>query len=160
MKATLTLVAWCSGIGRGRRQRGRSRVLAWGGAEPPARQGQRRATPPWVEACSGSGRARKAGQEEAREADSGPSLDGVSFVRRLRLDFLSLLYFAIFFRSPIALVRAAAEAEATEGTAFRRSRSDLAGPAGEEGRGDSDLGLDPDDAEALAWRDRNRAEAE
>ena len=44
--------------------------------------------------------------------------------------------------------------------AFRRSRSDLAGLAGEEGRGDSDLGLDPDDAEALAWRDRNRSEAE
>ena len=29
-----------------------------------------------------------------------------------------------------------------------------------EGRADSDLGLDPNDAEALAWRDRNRAEAE
>ena len=54
----------------------------------------------------------------------------------------------------------AAEAAATEGAAFCRSRSDLAGLAGEEGRGDSDLGLDPNDAEALSWRDRNRAEAE
>ena len=58
------------------------------------------------------------------------------------------------------MVRAAAEVAAAEGAAFRRSRSDLAGLAGEEGRGDSDLGLDPDDADALAWRDRNRAEAE
>ena len=54
----------------------------------------------------------------------------------------------------------AAEAAATEGAVFRRSRSDLAGIAEEEGWGDSDLGLDPNDAEALAWRDRNRAEAE
>ena len=30
----------------------------------------------------------------------------------------------------------------------------------EEGRADPDLGLDPSDAEGLAWRDRNRAEAE
>ena len=58
------------------------------------------------------------------------------------------------------LARAAAEAAAAEGAAFRRSWSDLAGMAGEEGRGDSDLGLDPDDAEALAWQDRNRAKAE
>ena len=61
---------------------------------------------------------------------------------------------------PIALARAAAEATAAEGAAFRRNRSDLAGMAGEEGRGDSDLDLDPDDTEALAWWDRNRAEAE
>ena len=74
------------------------------------------------------------------------------------LVFACLFFF--FFRSPIALARAAAEAAAAEGTVFRRSRSDLAGLAGEEGRGDLDLGLDPDDAEALAWRDRNRAEAE
>nr|XP_020156940.1 uncharacterized protein LOC109742265 [Aegilops tauschii subsp. strangulata] len=62
--------------------------------------------------------------------------------------------------SPIALARAAAEAATAEGAAFRRSRSDLADQAEEEGRADSDLGLDPNDAEALAWRDRNRAEAE
>nr|XP_040252140.1 uncharacterized protein LOC109777838 [Aegilops tauschii subsp. strangulata] len=55
---------------------------------------------------------------------------------------------------------AAAEAATAEGTAFRRSRSDLADQAEVEGRADSDLGLDPNDAEALAWRDRNRAEAE
>ena len=54
----------------------------------------------------------------------------------------------------------AAEAAAAEGAAFRRSRSDLADQAEVEGRADSDLGLDPNDAEALAWRDRNRAEAE
>ena len=83
----------------------------------------------------------------------------------MRLDSLSqscflLAYPFFFFRSPIALVRAAAEAAAAEGASFRRSRCDLAGLAGEEGRGDSDFGLDPDDAEALAWRDRNRAEAE
>ena len=61
---------------------------------------------------------------------------------------------------PIALARAAAEAAAAEGTAFRRSWSDLADQAKGDGRADSDLGLDPSDAEALAWRDRNRAEAE
>ena len=56
--------------------------------------------------------------------------------------------------------RAAAKAADAEGAAFRRSRSDLADQAEVEGRADSDLGLDPNDAEALAWRDRNRAEAE
>ena len=39
---------------------------------------------------------------------------------------------------------------AAEGAAFRGNRSDLAGLTGEEGRGDSDLGLNPNDAEALA----------
>ena len=58
------------------------------------------------------------------------------------------------------LARAAAEAAAAEGAAFRRSRSDLAEQGEAEGRADSELGLDPSDAEALAWRDRNRAEAE
>ena len=58
------------------------------------------------------------------------------------------------------MARAAAEAAAAEGAEFRRSRSDLADQAEVEGRADSDLGLDPNDAEALAWRDRNRAEAE
>nr|XP_040244044.1 uncharacterized abhydrolase domain-containing protein DDB_G0269086-like [Aegilops tauschii subsp. strangulata] len=62
--------------------------------------------------------------------------------------------------SPIALARAAAEAATAEGAVFRRCRSDLADQAEAEGRADSDLGLDPNDAEALAWRDRNRAEAE
>nr|XP_045084577.1 chloride intracellular channel protein 6-like [Aegilops tauschii subsp. strangulata] len=61
---------------------------------------------------------------------------------------------------PIALARAAASAAAAKGTAFRRRRSDLADQAEVEGRADSDLGLDPNDAEGLAWRDRNRAEAE
>ena len=73
---------------------------------------------------------------------------------------LSLAHSSFFFRSPITLARAAAEAAAAEGAAFRWSQSDLAGLAGEEGWGDSDLGLDPDDTEALAWWDRNRAEAE
>nr|XP_020146631.1 uncharacterized protein LOC109731864 [Aegilops tauschii subsp. strangulata] len=62
--------------------------------------------------------------------------------------------------SPIALARAVAEAATAEGAVFCRSRSDLADQAEVEGRADSDLGLDPNDAEALAWRDRNRAEAE
>ena len=53
-----------------------------------------------------------------------------------------------------------AEPETAEGAVFRRSRSDLADQAEAEGRAESDLGLDPNDAEALAWRDRNRAEAE
>ena len=52
------------------------------------------------------------------------------------------------------------EAAAAEGAAFHRSRSDLAEQGEVEGRGDLDLGLDPNDAEALAWRDRNMAEAE
>ena len=69
-------------------------------------------------------------------------------------------YSAFFFRSPIALARAAAEAAAAEGATFRRSRSDLAEQGEVEGRADSDLGLDPNDAEALAWRDRNKAKAE
>ena len=51
---------------------------------------------------------------------------------------------------PPPLARAAADAAAAEGAAFRRSRFDLAGLAEEVGRGDSDLGLDPDDVEALA----------
>ena len=58
----------------------RSRVLAWCDVEPPAWQGQRRATTPRIEARSGPARARKAGHEEARKADSGPGLDGVSLV--------------------------------------------------------------------------------
>ena len=48
------------------------------------------------------------------------------------------------------LARAATEAAAAEGAAFRRSRSDLADQAEAEGRADSDLGLDPNNAEALA----------
>nr|XP_020196197.1 uncharacterized abhydrolase domain-containing protein DDB_G0269086-like [Aegilops tauschii subsp. strangulata] len=62
--------------------------------------------------------------------------------------------------SPIALARAAAKAATAEGAAFHGSRSDLADQAEAEGWADSDLGMDPNDAEALAWRDRNRAEAE
>ena len=58
------------------------------------------------------------------------------------------------------MARAAADAAAAEGAAFQRSRSDLADKGEVEGLADSDLGLDPNDAEALAWRDRNRAEAE
>ena len=58
------------------------------------------------------------------------------------------------------LARAAADAAAAEGTAFRRSRSDLVDHGEVEGWPDSDLGLDPNDAEGLAWRDRNRAGAE
>ena len=117
------------------------------------------------EAHGGPSRAWEAGQEEAREANPGPCLVGVSLTSCLRLDFLgqpclSLAHSSFFFRSPIALARAAAEAVAAEGAAFRRSWSDLAGLAGEEGQGDSDLVLDPDDALALAWRDRNRVEAE
>ena len=54
----------------------------------------------------------------------------------------------------------AAEAATAEGAAFRRSWYDLADQTKVEGRANSDLGLDPNDAEALAWRDRNRAEAE
>ena len=120
---------------------------------------------PGPEAHGRPGRAWEAGQEEAREADPGPGLDGVSLISCLRLDFLSqsCLLFAcssFFFRSLIALARAAAEAAAVEGAVFHRSRYNLAGLAEEEGRGDSDLGLDPNDAEALAWGDRNRAEAE
>ena len=69
-------------------------------------------------------------------------------------------YSTFFFRSPVALARAMAEATTAEGAAFRRSRSNLAGLAREDGHGESDLGLDPNDAEDLAWRDRNRAEAE
>ena len=99
--------------------------------------------------------ALRSGRDRAREADLGPGLDGVFFISCLRLDFLcrSCLFFAysaFFFRSPIALARAAVEAAATEGTTFRRSRSDLAHQAEVEGRADSDLGLDPNDAEALA----------
>ena len=47
-----------------------------------------------------------------------------------------------------------AEAAATEGAALCRSRSDLAEQAEVEGRADSDLSLDPNDAEALAWSAR------
>ena len=52
------------------------------------------------------------------------------------------------------------EGETAEGTAFRRSRSDLVDQGEVEGWADSDLGLDPNDAEGLAWGDRNKAEAE
>ena len=52
------------------------------------------------------------------------------------------------------------EAAAAEGAEFRRSRFDLADQAEVEEQADSGLGLDPNDAEAMAWRDRNRAEAE
>ena len=58
------------------------------------------------------------------------------------------------------MARAAADAAAAEGTAFRRIWSDLVDQVEEEGRADSNLGLDPNDAEGLAWRDRNRVEAE
>ena len=52
------------------------------------------------------------------------------------------------------------EATTAEGAASRRSRSDLAEQGEAEGWADLDLILDTNDTEALAWRDRNRAEAE
>ena len=58
------------------------------------------------------------------------------------------------------MARATAEVAAVEGAVFCRRRSDLANQAEVVGRADSDLGLDPNDDEALAWRDRNRAKAE
>lgn len=58
------------------------------------------------------------------------------------------------------LVRAAANAAAAEEAVFRRSRSDPVDQVEEEERVDPDLVLDPTDAEGLAWRDKNRAEAE
>ena len=136
------------------RRRGWSRIISGGGGgdnTAPAREGQRPAAGPNREARGRPGRAWEAGQEEAREADPGPGLDGVSLISYLRLDFLSqsrllFAYTAFFFRSPITLARAAAEAAAAKGAAFRRSRSDHASLAKEGGRGDSDLGLDPDDA--------------
>lgn len=47
-------------------------------------------------------------------------------------------------------MRAVADAAAAEGTAFCRSQSDLTDQAEVEGRADSDLGLNPNDAEGLA----------
>ena len=74
---------------------------------------------------------------------------------------MSCIYFILCFRSPISLAVAAADVAAAEGAAFRRSRSGtIDRDEEEEGRADPDLGLDPSDAEGLAWRDRNRAEAE
>ena len=58
------------------------------------------------------------------------------------------------------MARAAADATTAEGTTFRRSWSDLVDQVEEEGRANQDLGLDPTDVEGLAWRERNRAEAE
>ena len=56
--------------------------------------------------------------------------------------------------------RAATEVASAEGVEFCRSWSNLADQAEVEGQADSDLGLDPNDAEAVTWRDKNRAEAE
>nr|XP_020189237.1 myristoylated alanine-rich C-kinase substrate-like [Aegilops tauschii subsp. strangulata] len=62
--------------------------------------------------------------------------------------------------SPISLALAVADAASVEGAAFRRSRSGTVDRDEEEAPVDPDLGLDPADVEGLAWRDRNRAEAE
>ena len=68
------------------------------------------------------------------------------------------------FRSPISLAVATTDAASIEGAAFRRSRSGTTDRDkdidGYEAPEDLNLGLDPADAEGLAWRDRNRAQAE
>nr|XP_020183203.1 nuclease SbcCD subunit C-like [Aegilops tauschii subsp. strangulata] len=63
--------------------------------------------------------------------------------------------------SPISLALAAADAASVEGATFWRSRSGTVDQDEEEEEwADPDLGLDLANAEGLAWRDRNRAEAE